>query len=277
MQRVNTLLEYFMAHPVEFMLHSRAPEWIPLPGRNKTHQVLESFRAVAGELFSRGYDANLGTNSLFGAIAGSDPRAPHITSRILELLLAGYETTASTISWIMVRLAKHPDIHEKVLAELADTLDSRHLVFDDLSRLSYLKSVIAETLRMYPTAYLMWSRCVEDDIIDGYEVPQGTRIVISAYHVHRHPDAWVRPNTFDPGRFANEPIKNAMKGAYTPFGMGTRQCLGNLFALINLQTAMIRIVQRYRFRLRDSTVPLEPSFGVALRPSGSIRMTIERR
>lgn len=199
-----------------------------------------------------------------------------LRDEVLTMLVAGHETTAVALSWAFAMLALHPDVEERLHAELESALGGRKPTVPDLSRLGYARQVIEETMRLYPPIYVLSRAVKEDDEICGYRIPGGTSADISPYATHRHPAFWENPEAFDPERFAPARVDARPRFAYLPFSGGPRQCIGNSFALVEAQLTLAMIAQRYRLRLAPGH-RLAPEPLLSLRPRGGMPMLIEAR
>ncbi len=197
-----------------------------------------------------------------------------LRDQVITLLLAGYDTTASAITWTWYLLSQHPTIASKLYAEIERTLADRQPTYEDLAEMPYSRMVFDEALRFYPPAWILGRKAIDDDELGGYFIPAGTIIAISPYAVHRHPGFWEEPETFDPERFSMERSDGRHHFAYLPFGAGPRQCIGNNFALMEAGLIITSIAQKYRLHLvPGQTIKPEPIF--ILRPPRQLMMTLE--
>lgn len=183
---------------------------------------------------------------------------------VVTLFFAGHETTAATMTWAFYLLSQHPDVEERVREELKSVLDGRVPSYADLSKLTYTQQVIQEALRLYPAAYLFAREALTADQIDGYPIPPKTLIFITPFITHRNASYWPNPEVFDPSRFTPEQVSSRPRHHYFPFGEGPHICIGNNFALMEMQLILATALQRYRLKL----VPNHP---VALRPEATLR------
>lgn len=167
-------------------------------------------------------------------VTGCGMPLSQIIDEVLTLVVAGHETTASTLNWVWYLLSEHPDVAEKVHAEAAATADFRQL--------RYTAQVIDETMRLYPAGWLMTRRAIHDDVLDDYDVPARTEIYVSPYVIQRRPDVWPDPNRFDPDRFANF----AARLTLIPFSIGPRNCIGEHFARWEMLVHVHTIAKRLR-------------------------------
>lgn len=202
-----------------------------------------------------------------------DDRQLH--DEVLTMLLAGHETTATTLSWVWAMLDQHSEVAAKFYQEL-DALGGKTIEVEDLPRLPYARMIIDETMRLYPPVYVLSRKVMEDDVIGGFHIPAGSSVDISPYVTHRHPAFWDRPDDFLPDRFAPEQAAARPRFAYFPFSGGPRQCIGNSFALMEAPLLLCTIAQRYRLRLQPghSVIP-DPL--ITLRPKGGLPMVMEAR
>lgn len=282
MEQVRSALEFVITNTIQFIAQGNLPDWVPMPGRRQSKQAIQTFRDVAEKLVARQKASNVVENSLFNTLKNmSLPEQKQgddrLISQILELLLAGYETTASTLFWIITLLIAHEDVLQKVTQEIDETLGTALLEQEDLIKLPYFKMVLSEVLRLFPTAYLFWLRCMEDDVINGYHISKGSRVVLSAYHIHRHPDFWDNPELFQPERFAPDTSKKRPINAFIPFGLGARKCLGNQFALVEIQLTIVRILQQYKLSFVSGYGVPKPVLGISLRPDQPVMISVSRR
>ena len=194
---------------------------------------------------------------------------------IVTIFFAGHETTAATLSWAFYRLSQHPEVEEQMRAEIAGVLNGRLPTFADLPKLVYSQRVIHEVLRLYPAAYLFAREAIVDDVLDGYPIPANTMIFISPFVGHRDPRSWPDPERFDPDRFAPEQVASRPRHFYYPFGEGPHVCIGNNFALMEMQLILSMVLQRFRLRLAsDHPIAFKPE--ATLRPKYGMKMTIEK-
>ena len=124
-----------------------------------------------------------------------------LISNLLFFIFAGQDTSSTALSWIFYFLAQHPDVQEKLRKEVKETLKEREVCWETYDSMQYLAAVINETLRLRTPAPFYRREAIEDDNISGYNVPSGSLIIISLYTLHRKPEYWMDPETFNPDRF----------------------------------------------------------------------------
>lgn len=196
-----------------------------------------------------------------------------LRDQALTIIGAGYETTTQALAWTWYLLAKHPEVENRLHAEISDVLGGRTPTFDDLPHLKYTLMVFQEAMRLYPPIWMMTRAAIKSDEIGGYRIPANSEILLLPYITHRHPKYWEKPEEFDPEHFLPEKVATRPRFAYFPFGGGPRQCIGNNFALMEAQLIIATVAQKYRLRLADGRV-IEPETSVTLRPRGSMRMKL---
>ena len=193
---------------------------------------------------------------------------------VVTIFFAGHETAAATMAWAFYLLSQHPEVEERMRAEVTTILSGRPPTFVDLPKLVYMQQVGNEVLRLYPAAYLFAREALLDDAIDGYLIPAQTMIFISPFVTHRDPRYWPDPERFDPERFRPEQAANRPRHVYIPFGEGPHVCIGNNFALMEMQLILAMALQRFRLRLvPNHPVELKPE--ATLRPKHGMQMKIE--
>jgi cytochrome P450 len=170
---------------------------------------------------------------------------------LIGLLIAGKETAAITLSWLLGLLERMPEVKRRLIDEIDKALGGRPPAAEDLPKLRYVRMVLQETLRRHTPVWVLFPREAASDVtLGGHTVPKGTRIWISPYATHHHPDFWPRAAEFDPERFAGEGEEASLphRYAYLPFGGGPRVCLGARFAMMEMELFVARLFQRYTVR-----------------------------
>ncbi|MBD5653793.1 MAG: cytochrome P450 [Candidatus Eremiobacteraeota bacterium] len=196
-----------------------------------------------------------------------------IRDEALTILLAGHETTANALAWTFYLLQRHPDIEEKLYAHVDAVLGERDATVADVPQLDYVRAVFAETLRLYPPAWVTARRALQNVEIGPYRIDRGDIVIVSQFVSHRDPRYFPDPERFDPERwFGAAPPKFA----YFPFGGGNRLCIGESFAWMEGILVLATIVRRVRLgRIGSGDVDTLPL--VTLRPRTPIRATVSVR
>ncbi len=257
------------------------PDWVerlPLPFNRRFDQAREAVRATistaVAELQASGHDTGDMLSMLLRAEdeeTGRPLTGHQVCSEILTLAVAGTETTASVLSWVLYELARDPGIEERVQAELGDVLGGRPVTFDDIGRLPYLQRVINEALRLHHTGWLVTRRTTEETRIGQWTLPAGTELAYCQHALHRDPELFPDPLSFDPDRWKD----SSPPPAFLPFGAGKHKCIGDRFALTELVTAIATIVRAVRFTLAPGQT-VQPVARATVRPK-TLRMTVQRR
>lgn len=193
----------------------------------------------------------------------------------MTILLAGHETTANALAWTWDLLGRHPDAEARLHAEV-DALGSATLGMEDVARLPYTRAVLAESMRLYPPAWVIGYRAVNACTVAGWSIPARALCVMSQFIVHRDARWFPDPERFDPGRWTDDRQAERPRFAYFPFGGGPRQCIGEQFAWTEGVLALAEIARRWRVRpLRPALAEPYPVF--TLRPRDGVPVRIERR
>ncbi len=204
---------------------------------------------------------------------GNGMSKQQLRDEVITLFVAGHETTALTLSWLFYLLAQNPQVQRRLYDEIDSTIGKRTITLDDLRNLPYLKMVIDETLRLYPVGWLFVRFAAQDTRVGDYDIKQGDLILMSPYVLHRDPRLFANPEQFDPERFNEENRKSIGKYAYLPFGGGPRVCIGNNFAMMEMQIAVATIAQHYTLELMPNQ-QIEPEPLVTMRPKYGIHMRL---
>jgi cytochrome P450 len=199
-----------------------------------------------------------------------------VRDEAMTIFLAGHETTANALAWTWHLLAQHPDAEERLHREIAGALDGRQAAAADVPRLPYARMLLAESMRLYPPAWAIGRRAMDDFEIGGYTIPKGTVVLFSQYLLQRDARFFSNPDRFEPDRWLPERQKGRPKFAYFPFGGGTRVCIGEPFAWMEGILVLAALAGRWRMEsLETAAVPLQPA--ITLRPARGIRMRARAR
>jgi cytochrome P450 len=199
-----------------------------------------------------------------------------VRDEALTLITAGHETTANGLTWTWHMLGQHPEVEERFHAELAHVLGGRSPGVADATALKYTEAVLLESMRLYPPAWGVERRAVQDQEIGGYVIPAGAAVLMPTYVVNRDPRVYPDPLRFDPERFIGPEAAARPDWAYPLFGAGTRKCIGVGFAMLEAVLVLAELGQRYRLR----PVPgrdVVPQARVSLRPRDGLWMRPEAR
>ncbi|EDO35630.1 predicted protein, partial [Nematostella vectensis] len=202
-----------------------------------------------------------------------------IIANTVVFLLAGHETTSSTIAFVSYFLAKNPKIQEKLQQEIDSVWSGNEEVpsYDTVHDLPYLEMVISETLRLCPPGFVIIRECSKTCIINELRIPQGSRVVAPVYSLHRDPKHYPDPEIFDPERFSPEAKASRDPYANMPFGHGPRNCIGMRFAQMEIKLVLVRMLKRYTLCVTQNTKPLNIISNQILTTNEPIKLGVVRR
>ncbi|XP_040986280.1 cytochrome P450 71D9-like [Juglans microcarpa x Juglans regia] len=180
----------------------------------------------------------------------------HVKAVILDMFSAGSETSATTLTWAMSEMIKHPRVMKKAQAEVREVFNRKGRVDEaGITEMKYLKLVVKEILRLHPPAPLLLPReSMERCEIDGYEIPAKTKVIVNGWAIARDPKYWPEPESFNPERFLDSSID--LKGTnfeFIPFGAGRRMCPGMTFGLVNVEFPLALFLYHFDWKLPDGT------------------------
>ncbi|WJK32356.1 cytochrome P450 [Solwaraspora sp. WMMA2065] len=266
----------------EMMSLGAVPTWVPLPRQRRFRRARAELQDVVDQLVARRRAAGgiAERDDVVSRLIGStneeaDPQVARQRMRdeLVTLLLAGHETTASTLTWAFHLLDRHHDVWERVHAEAVEVLGDRTPVYEDLHRLRYTAMVVDEVMRLYPPVWLLPRIAQGDDVVGGYHVPAGADLVLCPYTLHRHPDFWAHPDRFDPDRFDPDRSTDRPRYAYIPFGAGPRFCVGNNLGLMEAVFVIACVARRLRMSVQPG-YRLVPEPMLTLRVRGGLPMRV---
>jgi cytochrome P450 len=181
----------------------------------------------------------------------------------LTLIVAGHETSASTLNLTWHLLSQNGEAERKLATELGG-VEELSYDMNDLLKFDYTRQVLEEAMRLYPAGWLLTRRAIADDWIDGHHLRAGTEVYISPYLIHRNPDIWQEPDTFDPDRFAADRSRDRHPFSILPFSAGPRKCIGEMFARVEMQIHLMMTAKKLYLR-HLGCEPIEMEAGVNLR------------
>jgi cytochrome P450 family 110 len=193
-----------------------------------------------------------------------------LRDNLLTLLNAGHETTATAIAWALYWIHQQPEVYEKVLHELQglNTPDPMRI-----AQLPYLTAVCQETLRIYPVVLFTFPRMTVRSVnLRGYHVASGTYVTPCIYLTHRREDLYPQPLKFQPERFI---ARKYTSYEFFPFGGGSRQCLGQVFALFEMKLILATILLNHQLKLEEKAPVIPARRGFLMGPQGGVKMSLE--
>lgn len=200
-----------------------------------------------------------------------------IREEVNTFMFAGHDTTTAAISWTIQMLASHPEIQQNVYEELESIFEKsdRPPTMKDLHEMKYLERVIKETLRLYPSVPIIGRGLGQDVVIDNFKIPAGMGVAIFIYYIHRNPEYYPEPEKFNPDNFLPERIAARHPYAYIPFSAGSRNCIGQKFAMLEIKTVISYFLRHYRV---DTTNEIPTALlDLILRPENGINIKITPR
>lgn len=256
------------------------PEKLPLPSHRRYLTARDQFDAVIYRMIADRRQGEAKNDLLTMFMEARDEQTGEhmddvqVRDEVRTMFIAGHETTAVGLAWTFYLLSQHPEVEQKMKEELDQVLGGRVPTVDDLPNLQYLWRLCQESMRVYPPIWVFLRAAIEDDKIRGFEIKKGKNIFISTYILHRHPEFWDDPETFDPERFLPEKTADWHRFQYLPFGGGPRKCIGNNFAVNELMLCLATIAQRYTLDLVPGW-PIETEPGLSLRQKHGVQMTLD--
>jgi cytochrome P450 len=276
------LTEVFSLFEIILMPFSEILEKLPLPAVGRFKRARKRLDETIYRLIAERRENPRDTGDLLSMLLlacddeGSGGMSDtQVRDEALTLFLAGHETTADALTWAWYLLSQNPQAESEFHAELDRVLDGRLPSFADLPQLRYTESVFAEALRLYPPAWGIGRRALEDFQVGDFLIPARSVVLMSPYVVHRDPRWFSDSLAFRPERWLTDDSSRP-KFAYFPFGGGARVCIGERFAWMEGTLLLAAIGQRWRLRLEPGH-RVETHARITLRPKHGMRMLAERR
>ena len=247
---------------------------LPLPSSRRAFAARDRLDAVVRRTIAerRATSTADARPDVLSVLLQSGMSEEQVRDEVMTLLLAGHETTATALSWAWVLLARHPSE--------AATLRARLVTSSAITAEPFATAVIAETMRLRPPAWLMGRRLTADVDVDGWHLPAGSLAVASQWVLHREERFWPQAREFRPVRWLDadghfdEHAPGQPRGAWFPFGLGHRSCIGEHFAWIEAVLVLSTLASHWSPTLLTSTeVKIRPA--VTLRPAGPVLMRLE--
>jgi cytochrome P450 len=197
-----------------------------------------------------------------------------IADQIVMLFLAGHETSAAALTWTIYLISLFPEEQEKLFKEIIDVREEGDFTFKDIKQFSYLKQVFMESLRLYPPVGFFARQSSKETKIRGKKIKPKDAIIIAPWLIQRNENNWQKPHEFCPHRFDNgDPSE---RGAYIPFGMGQRVCIGMSFAIQEAMLILATLIREYRFELEEGFEP-QPVGKITIRSENGLRVKMTKR
>ncbi|RAJ46943.1 cytochrome P450 [Kitasatospora sp. SolWspMP-SS2h] len=221
----------------------------PVLGHRRYLAAAAALRELADTAVRQARQDPAGHGDLLSAMFAPTPGNPdgmtdtEARDELLSLLMAGAETTSTTLAWALHELGRHPDITDRIKAE-CDALPADAL--PGAAALPFTDRFLREVLRLHQPSWILMRRALEPVRVRGVELPAGAELIYSAVTMHRDPAHFPDPLRFDPDRWLDRPEKDLPPGAYVPFALGSRKCIGDHFAMTEMLVVLRSIVSRWR-------------------------------
>ncbi|MCC5670892.1 cytochrome P450 [Nostoc sp. CHAB 5784] len=259
----------------------KLPLWVPTLKNRAFVQAMGTLDRIVYRIIRSRRESNNSPDDLLSMLmdaydeeSGQGMSDEQLRDEIMTIFTGGFETSAAVLAWTWYLLSLHPKVESRLQDELKSVLNERTPTLEDLPNLKYTRMVLEESMRLYPGAWVYTRTNLQADEVGGYHIPANSVIMISPYVTHRLPAFWENPEDFDPERFTKEQAAARPRYAYYPFGGGPRQCIGEIFAMTEMQLIVAMVAQKYRLHLVPGhPVEEEPMF--TLRPRHGILMTLE--
>ena len=254
---------------------------VPTPSRRRFLRGVQALDEIVYGIIRERRASGIGEDLLSDLLRAQDTDGSAMTDKqlrdeVMTMLLAGHETTALTLSWAWFLLASHPETQAKLHEEVVRVLAGRTPAAADVPQLVYTNKVVRESMRLYPPAWVLSRRPVEDVKIGEYVVPAGSNVIVSPWVTHRDARFFPNPEAFEPDRWSPETEQTLPKFAYFPFGGGPRSCIGNNFALMEAAILLASVAQRFEISLVAGH-KVEPMPSITLRPANGVYVRLQRR
>jgi len=254
----------------------------PLPANIRYQQDIKALNTIVDQIISERRTSGEDKGDFLSMLLSSRDEQGHGMSdeqvrwEAMNIFLAGHETTAVAMTWVFYLLAQHLGCYKLVQAEVDSVLQGRTPTYADLTQLPYCLQVIKEAMRLYPPVHFIARQAVRDTELAGYAIKKNALMFLDIWAMHRREEYFPRPRLFQPERFSIEQEKLIPQGAYLPFGVGPRVCIGNHFAIMQAHLLLATIVQRVRFeRVSEKPVKIRPI--ITLRPDVGIKLVATKR
>jgi enediyne biosynthesis protein E7 len=258
------------------------PRWLPLKGQRAFRTARADLERIVGLLVEQrkanpiASGDDVLTRLIVSTGKETDKRVAdrRMRDELVTLLLAGHETTASTVGWTLNQVCQHPEVRTRLHEEAVAVYGDRRPSYEDLTKLRYTHMVLQEAMRLYPPVWILPRRAIAADEVGGYHVPAGAEVLICPYTLHRHPRYWPEPDRFDPERFDPDVKTDRPRYAHIPFGAGPRFCVGNHLGMMEATFIISTLMRDLKLeKAPGSEVRPEPM--MSLRLGGGLPMTVQ--
>lgn len=264
------------------------PDWLPLPGKAAKRRAARLIHGLLGERIAVRRASGEHRADLLGMLlalrdeaTGQGLSPQEVYDQCMVSFQAGHETSATALLWWSWLMAAHPDVQAGVRDEVDAALQGRAPGADDLAALPLLSATLKEAMRLYPpVAAVLTRRLTREITLGGVRLPARTLVRVTPWLLHRDPRWWPDALAFRPGRFLPDAPDEIPRGAYIPFGLGPRVCLGQHFAVLEMTLIAALVLQRFELSPVSPEVnpePPRPRMAVTLRPEGGLTLRLRTR
>jgi cytochrome P450 len=258
-----------------------APSWLPTPARRRARNASKMLHKLARDILTAcRRDPERDAPLVRALMEASDPDTgrplsdDEICDELIVFMLAGHDTTATTLTYALWQLGRHRPLQDRVRAEV-HALGPDGPRPQDVPRLTYTTQVLHEALRLCPPGAALTRSAVRDIDVDGYRVQAGSVVAFGIWAVQRDPALWPDPLCFDPERFRPDRAKQIERYQYLPFGAGPRSCIGDHFAMLEATLALATIIGRCEIGSLTDDFPVAVPFTVVA--SEPVRAIVVKR
>lgn len=207
---------------------------------------------------------------------GEPMSARALLDEVMSLIVAGHETTATTLNWTWYLLSQHGEIERRLHAAVDAAGPPGDLTIERALGIEYPLMVVRETMRLYPPVWLFGRRAVAADRLGGFDIPAGADLFVCPWLLHRDPRHWSDAGCYDPSRFTARAEEERHRFAYLPFSAGPRHCVGEGFAMAEMAMHLVMTARRFRLKYCGSAPP-EAEFQINLRTRHDVTMQVVDR
>ncbi len=259
------------------------PPWVPTPRNRRFHRTMREVEGAVYRVIQAGKSRPGDDGTLLSMLLASrdadtgEPLSDQaLRDEVFTMFVAGHETTALTLTWLFSLLAGRRDLWEVARREVDEVLGTRAPSFQDVPKLTFLRQLIDETLRLSGPVAMVARTAVEADVVTGFQVNPGDVVLPFFWATHRHRDFWREPERFDPQRFSADESRGRDPWSYVPFSAGQRMCIGNTFSLIESVLLLAMLLQRFEVRVPEGQ-QVEPRLMATVRPSKPVMVELTPR
>lgn len=277
--RVSRIIKYIG----ETLYSSMLPKWAPIPGKRQFEQDRNATRETINQIVSKCRKEKETAASLIQMLINDVDEESHeqmteqqLFDEVMNIFIAGYETTATALTWLGVVIYEHPDIFEKLRTEIDQVLGDGMPSFEDVFRLTYTRQVFMEIMRMYTIAPFLPRALNQADQLGQYHLPANALVFVFFHGVHHNPKVWDNPEVFDPERFTPENTAGRNPFAYVPFSAGPRKCAGEDFSLLEGPLVIAMMLQKYNMKVSPGQT-FAARMGGTMHPRNGVKVTFSLR